>query len=395
MPSTAERSYAQAVSTWAEHLTVGGTTTWSGWQEGNTALGASVRHPLPDAIHLELVRRLNLAAGAPIEGLADRVLATPAPGRGRIDVPLPWPGAGPAFGAPALDPSVVPPEELVRLAVGLLVHLLPDLPAPQAEQERAPWPLPWRRRFQLHGAPATCAAVRRSLLAQGYVETSWRPTHLVIARPVDVMMAEYWSASVRAGGILKWSTTWRRAQAAGGLPEAIDVGALAARLQERLPGGAGRTSREAVHVVVARDAEQSALLAARVLGARPAEVVRSDGAALSDLLRRVNRLAGLVGGPDRARDAARTLVPLLDTAGEDAPVRRGAAPLTPPAALPWARAVAATSADRLRRAGYAVHGEPEELAPTEHGRPGVVDREDTLELALTACLRAWHQGGRP
>ena len=78
-------------------------------------------------------------------------------------------------------------------------------------------------------------AVRESLLAQGLVETDWRPTHVVIARPVPVMMAEHWAASVRNGGILKWSTAWRRAEAAGQLPPSIDVADIAEQLATWAP----------------------------------------------------------------------------------------------------------------------------------------------------------------
>ncbi|MCW2761689.1 MAG: hypothetical protein JWR85_1890 [Marmoricola sp.] len=390
---TGDPSYEQAVSAWADHLRSGGTTPWSAWQpEPRDLLDTSVRHPVPDAIHLELVRRINLAAhaataddAAPAGGLADRVFATAAPGRGLLDVPLPWPGLARRFGTPALDPSLVPDEELVRLAVGVLAHLLPGVPRPAQEQLPSPWPLPWRRRFRLHGSPATVAAVRRSLLAQGHVETDWRPTHVVIARPVEVMMAERWSAAVRNGGILKWSTTGRRAQAAGRLPDPIDVTATAARLQGR--------RREPLHVVVARDADRAAALAAGVLRARPAEIRSGGDAALSDLLRRLNRLTALTSGPNRVRDVARTLVSLLEA---DA-VRAGFTgfPVTPPASLAWAREVAATGAEELRHAGYAVHGDPDALAPTDHDLPGIVDREHTLELAVTACLRTWHLGGDP
>ena len=61
-------------------------------------------------------------------GLADRVLATAAPGRGLLDVPLPWPDAPRRFGTPPMDPAQLPEEELIRLAVGVLAHLLPDVP---------------------------------------------------------------------------------------------------------------------------------------------------------------------------------------------------------------------------------------------------------------------------
>ena len=266
---TAVTSYGQAVGSWAAHLRGGGTTPWSSWSPASTpSTGDPGREPLPDAIHLELVRRINLAAGrdtSDLGGLADRVFATASPGRGLLDVPLPWPDPRRHFGTPARDPSELPDEELVRLAVGVLAHLLPDVPPPPPEQLRSPWPMPWRRRFRLHGSPGTVAAVRRSLLAQGHVETDWRPTHVVIARPVEVMMAEHWGQAVRNGGILKWSTTWRRAQAAGQLPAAIDVAATASRLQGRLQDRLRGRRREPVHVVVAREAADAAGLTAKVL----------------------------------------------------------------------------------------------------------------------------------
>ena len=390
-------SYAQAVGSWAEHLRAGGTTPWSAWSPSSTGEPGDVVEPLPDAIHLELVRRINLAAerdastlgGLALQGLADRVFATASPGRGLLDVPLPWPGAPRRFGTPARDPDLLPDEELVRLAVGVLAHLLPDVPPPPPEELPSPWPAPWRRRFRLHGSPTTVAAVRWRLLAQGQVETDWRPTHVVIARPVEVMMAQHWGQAVRNGGILKWSTTWRRAQAAGRLPTQIDVAATANRLRDR--------RREPLHVVVARDADDAAALTAEVLRARPislgAGIPSSDDAALSDLLRRLNRLTALTQQPRRVRDLARTLVALLEA--EEKRDRDIALPVTPPASLAWAREVAAASAEQLRHAGYAVHGDPDALAPTEHRLPGTVDRARTLELAVTACLRTWPLRGDP
>jgi hypothetical protein len=389
---TGAATYEQAVSSWAAHLRAGGTTPWSAWAPptGEALRDVPLIRPLPDAIHLELVRRINLTAGqeaAGLAGLADRVFATATPGRGLLDVPLPWPGSPRRFGTPTRDPGGLPEDELVRLAVGVLAHLLPDVPAPAPHQPRSAWPTPWRRRFRLHGAPATVEAVRRSLLAQGHVETDWRPTHLVIARPVEVMMAEHWAETVRDGGILKWSTIWRRAAAAGRLPAPIDVIATADRLRGR--------RREPLHVVVARDADDAVGLAAGVLRARPVEIRRTGDAALSDLLRRLNRLTALTHGPARVRDLSRTLVALLDAQPDEATSQPQAvaSPVTPPTSLPWAREVAAASTEELRHAGYPVHGDPDALSPTEHRLPGTVDRERTLELAVTACLRIWPLGG--
>lgn len=387
-PKTGQPSYAAAVTAWAAHLRAGGTTPWSAWvPPAEDALrDVPVIRPVPDAIHLELVRRINLAAGAHggSAGLADRVLRTAAPGRGLLDVPVPWPADPQRFGTPARDPSELPAEELVRLAVGVLAHLLPGLAPPPPEEHPTRWPRPWRRRFRLHGSPTTVGAVRRGLQAQGHVETDLRPTHLVIALPVEVMMAEYWSDSVRHGGILKWSTTWRRAQAAGRLPAPIDV----ARIANSLHGRRG----EPVHVIVTREPDLAAALVADVLRSRPVEVRGRGSASESDLLRRLNRLTALTRGPAQVGRLSRTLVGLIEqsTAGPS-----DSTPMTPPASLAWAREVAATTAGELRVAGYAVHGEPDALAPTEPQRPGTVDREHTLELAVTACLRTWHLGGAP
>ena len=386
-----DASYEQAVSAWAAHLRAGGTTDWSAWRDSRTDLarddlgGTGGRRPLPDAVHLELVRRINLTApeGADVRGLADQVLATAAPGRGLIDVPLPWPDTPRRFGTPPMDPAQLPEEELIRLAVGVLAHLLPGVPDSSPEAPPAPWPLPWRRRFRLHGSPGTVAGVRESLLAQGLVETDWRPTHIVLARPVPVMMAEYWAASVRNGGILKWSTAWRRAEAAGRLPPSIDVADIAEQL-------ATRSTRQ-VHVVTAGNAEDAAALTAEVLRADAAEVQENGDAAVSDLLRRLNRLTALAHGPGRVRDLARTLAATLDEPATPAHSATSLAP--PPPSMGWAREQAASTTERIRRAGYAVHGELDALTPTDHRLPGTVDRGRTLELAVTACLRSWHLRG--
>jgi len=386
-----DASYEQAVSAWAAHLRAGGTTDWSAWRDTPTDLAADTlagtggRRPLPDAVHLELVRRINLAMpeGIDVHGLADRVLVTAAPGRGLLDVPLPWPATPRRFGTPPMDPAQLPEEELIRLAVGVLAHLLPDVPHSMPEAPPAPWPWPWRRRFRLHGSPGTVAGVRENLLAQGLIETDWRPTHIVLARPVPVMMAEWWAASVRNGGILKWSTTWRRAEAAGRLPRSIEVADIAERLATR--------STRPVHVVAAANAEEAASLTAEILDAHPSEVQESGDAAVSDLLRRLNRLTALGHGPARMRELARTLAATLDEPTTAAHSATSLAP--PPASMGWAQEHAASTVERIRQAGYAVHGDLDALTPTDHRLPGTVDRGRTLELAVTACLRSWHLRG--
>lgn len=382
-------SYDDVVSGWAAHLRSGGTTTWPAWLAQDHPSVEPAR-PLPDAVHLELVRRLNAAADGRATGaLAERVMSVASPGRGRVDIPLPWPGRQRTYGSPAFELDRLPDEELIRLAVGVLVHLLPGLPTVEPSSESPPWPLPWRRRFRLHGSPATAAAVRAALLRQGLVETDWRPTHVVIARPVEVMMAEHWAANARAGGILKWSTLWRRAQASGSLPGQVDAAAIARRLEGR--------PHEPVHVVVARDAQQAGEATARLLRARLEVLAGSGwtgGLAETDLLRRVNRLTALTYGPAQVRDLAARLVAALDKV----PARPdpGPAPAVPRAARAWADEQAAAAARDLRGAGYAVHGNPDDLVPANRQHSGTVDRARTLDLALVACLETWRlQGGTP
>ncbi len=59
-----------------------------------------------------------------------------------------------------------------------------------------------------------------------------------------------------------------------------------------------------MHVVAAGSAEEAAALAAAVLRADPAEIQENGDAAVSDLLRRLNRLTALTHGPGRVRELA-------------------------------------------------------------------------------------------
>ena len=374
--SSQAASYDEVVAGWADHLRSGGTTEWTTWL-ADPHPAPEPLHPRPDGVHLELVRRLNLAPDGPVPGLADLVLATPSPGRGLVEVPLPWPGRPHRLGSPDMDPAELPEEELIRLASGVLLRLLPRVPAPEPPRRLGNRPIPWRRRFRLHGAPGTVAEVRRGLLAQGLVETNWWPTHVVLAGPVDAMMAEHWAANARAGGIRKWATLWRRQQAVGRLPVSIDAAALARGLQGR--------KREPLHVVVARDRQEAAEETASILRARSFVTRGSVDPAATDLHRRVNRLTTLTEGRPQYRDLATRLAAVidgLDLAGRPQQLA------VPREALAWAGERAADMIRDLRAAGYPVHGDPDSLAPAEHRHSGTVDRTRTLELAVAACVRA-------
>ena len=388
-------TYPQAVSAWAEHLRHGGTTPWADFAAG--APPAAPLHPLPDAIHLELVRRINSrgVVGTGTPRLVDLVLATAAPGRGLLDVPLPWPEA-PRFGTPPIEPGSVPDEELIRLAVGVLARLLPGVPTPPTAPDLVRWPVPWRRRFRLYGSPLTVAAVRGHLLRRGLVESDWRPVHLVLGRPLEVMMAEHWAATSAAGAHLQWVRLWRRAEALDALPRGLDVVAAAERLSR--PVRAGRSRRvEPVHLVVAETLDEVAALVAETLGVRPDGI---DGTAAgtdparTDLLRRLNRLTTVTHGPGHVRRLSARLDHVLAQVLPDAGAATG--PTVPEGAADWARATTDAAVRRTARAGYAVHGDPQALAPSRNGLPGTVDRRRTLEVAVEACLRTWRlQEGSP
>ena len=383
-------SYERAVASWEDHLRAGGTTTWSAWREhvGDTGAATQPSRPTPDATHLELVRRLNTRADGADPGLHELVLHTPSPGRGLVDVPLPWPEQPRRFGTPAVEPDLLPTGELVRLAVGVLASLLPGVAPTRAAREADRWPFPWRTRFRVHGSPGTAAGVRRLLLDQGAVESDWRPTHLVVGRPLEVMLAEHWARSTQDAGILKWGTLWRRTMASG-LPAYLSLPDVAEDLATR-PG-------ESVHVVVATDAQHVAARAARLLGRREEPLATRADPAEADLLRRLNRLLALTEGPGWVRELAGRLVASVlppPTPGHEPP------PLgVPAAARTWAQETATAMAERLRRAEYPVDGNPGDLVPAPHlphgPGGGTVDSGRTLELALDACVGAWHrQEGR-
>ena len=211
--------------------------------------------PLPSATHLELVRRINQqAGGTAVPGLVDLVLTTAPPGRGRVDVPLSWPEAPtPRASAPRRSsPTRCPATSWSGSPSACSPGSCPTVPAPPPAPDLTRWPVPWRRRFRLYGSPGTVAGVRSALLGQGLVESDWRPVHLVLGRPLEAMMAEHWAATTAQGAHLRWTTLWRRAEATKALPPRLDVVGTAERLAAR------RGSREPVHLVVAREADEVA-----------------------------------------------------------------------------------------------------------------------------------------
>ncbi|MCW2818869.1 MAG: hypothetical protein JWR42_1656, partial [Marmoricola sp.] len=313
--SSPRTGYAAAVLSWADHVAGGGGTPWAEWAVGERPVPEHVAdRPLPTSPQLELLRRLVARAGGPVPGLAERVLATSLPGRGLVDVPLPWPDP-PRFGSPPVDPVDVGAEELLRVVGGLLVHLLPGVRLHDASAERSGpttrRSLRRRPRFRVHGPAPTVDVLRRDLLAAGWSEgdgAGRTAHHVVLGLPLDQQVALHWDAVTRRGSRLRWTSLWRRWRALDQLPEAVDVAATAARLQRARPDAR-------VSVVLGRDPADLRARAAAALGL-PAPAGTMPGARdplapgprvpdplAADLRRRLNPALQLAAAAGRADPA--------------------------------------------------------------------------------------------
>lgn len=387
--------YEAAVRSWAAHLTAGGATGWREWlSDGPASRPAPVEDlagPLPGAAQLELVRRLATSPGAGgverFAGLADRVLATSAPGRGPGELPLVWPPApgqdeAARGGFPAVDPAALGPEELLRACVGALAGLLQDV----ARRPPTPTPRRWlprfpgRRAFAVHGSPLLAEEVRASLRSRGLVEGGRRAVHLVLVAPFDQMMAEHWVRRTRNGSDIAWPRLWQRAMTGDRVPPAIAVDGIAARL-------AAHAGTERVRLLVAVDAADAADLAAEALGlgrrgqrvgAPPLDVVSAE------LMRRLNGVLRLRVDPEQRRQLAATVLPQVVG-------HTGGGRLAPPRGRGrWGRATADVMASRIAAAGYPVLGDLRIVVPAPVGEARrTVDPDAVLDLGLAALARAW------
>ncbi|MBO9522756.1 MAG: hypothetical protein J7518_14585 [Nocardioidaceae bacterium] len=373
--------YDARVRAWADALRSGDTRTWAEFRESDAA---SPGHgPLPGNAQLELVRRLaERDVPGDFGALADLVLATPSPGRGLVDPPLPWPGGLREFGTPAVEPDQQPVEELVRAACGVLVKLLRAQPETRRRVRR---PVPRRRAFVLAGAPVTVAAVRETLRSAGLREGGRRATYLVLGGPFDHLMAERWCARIAAGEATRWRRSWRAAKTRPrGWPD-LDLPTLASSYAEKAPGR--------VHVVLGTDPQQVADRALGLLGVRARVRVGSADIVAADLLRRLNPLLVLAAGPAGAR--ALVTGPWADAV--DARPHEGSLG-APSGHGAWSKATATRMAEELAaaaRAGdYAVHGDPAVLLGDRRAGTGAVVRravpaEDVLDLALDLIASLW------
>ena len=389
--------YADRVRAWAAALRAGSTQTWREFRDAPASPGALLDRPheqgstgptgsgpLPGAAQLELVRRLSVT-GADLPEfaeLADLALATSGPGRGLVDVPLPWPGSAVRTGTPPVDPEALPPDEVIRAATGVLVRLLESVDLTTTTRSSRSWRprSPWRRGFTLLGAPTTVGLVRAALLDAGLREGGPRTTCFVLGGPLDDLMVQRWAGRVRAGAAMRWPRMWRAAQANDRVPPAIALPMIAAHLVAEL-------GAERVHVVLADDPNATLAAVAGVLGAPAGEIAPRSEVLATDLLRRLNPALTLAVGDEARRRVVDRVWP--EIAGGEEPTSLG----VPAGQFAWAVACGERMAEALARGRYAVHGDPGLVVPVS--RPGVrraPDPEAVLAHGLTVVGRAWRAG---
>jgi hypothetical protein len=375
---------------WVAHLRSGGTTPWLEWTDPGAG-DVPVGRTLPGAQQLELLRRINLArgSGAPardlgsVARLADRVLAAPAAGRGKADLPLVGARAA-GFGARPVDPAAVDAHELLRVASTLLAD---DLVALGPDPVRRGVPRPWRRRFRLVGDPVVATAVREHLLGRGRPEGGPRPFVVAVGGPLDDLLAHTWTQRCFEHGSRPWVDWLRFWRERDQLPARVD-------LDDSVRRWGGR--RPSVRIVTDLDhlPEQ--------LGVRRLPRVRVPGADQAELARRISAVVGL-RVPVAERPA---LMRTLQTRMPDS----GVAPVVVPAAEhEWVAASAARMTRRLSRAGYPVVGDLADLAPRaaadrpgpsrpagQAGRAGRagVDDQQVLDLAIRMIVDPGWRTGR-
>ena len=349
---------------WVEHLRQGGTTPWLAWTDRSAPGSAPT---LPGAQQLELLRRINLARGAAgaDPGLADRVLATTAAGRGKADLPLvglPTTGFGPA----PVDPATVGAHELLRVASVLVAD---DLVALGADPVPTSWARPWRRRFRLVGDPVLATGLREHLRGLGRPEGGPRPHVVALGAPLDELLARTWTQRCFEHGSKPWSEWLRFWRERDQLPARVDLADSVRRWHPRRP---------LVRVVTDHDRLP------RELGVPSLPPVPVPGADQAELARRVAAVVGLRVPAAERPSLMRTLQRRIPDSGV-APVG------VPGRERDWVASSAARMTRHLTRAGYPVVGDLADLAP--RSAPATVtgaDDEQVLDLAIRMVVDpAW------
>lgn len=327
---------------WVAHLRDGGTTPWHEWTGAVDRGGVQGGAHLPGAQQLELLRRLHLA-GRPTPELVERVLGASAPGRGTADLELVGAAEESRFGPRPVDPLELPDDELTRVATSLIAEDLVAAGTPEPRPAR--YVRPWRTRYRLVGDPWLADPVRETLIGRGRPPGGRGSVVLVLGRDLSTMLADAWTSRAFDDGCPPWREWLDPFTAGTRVPPRVDLERAAATWAHRVGPG---------HVRVVLDPAALPRLVGvrRSLPARPP--LAGDAV---DLARRVAGVLGLLVLPDRRAELLRgTLLPRL----VDAP----GAPLTvPDEHTAWVADRAARMRDRLLRAGYPVHGDPDALLP--------------------------------
>jgi hypothetical protein len=347
---------------WVAHLRDGGTTPWSAWGSDAGADDQAGRY-LPGAQQLELLRRLNQQQ-LPSPELAERVLAASAPGRGRPDLGLVGVLPESAFGPPPVDPADLPADELVRVATALIAE--DTVAAGDPLEPTTPRLL--RRRSRVMGDPEQATTLRDTLVAAGRPPGSRRATVVVAGTGLEAMLIHVWTARSLGAGVPPWPEWLDRVARGVGVPDRIDLAALAEAWVPRV--GAGR-----VHVVLDDPRRATRLIAGR---RRRIGMPRALSADAVELARRTAPVVGSLVTPDRRTSLMwHRLRPVL--AARPGPELR-----IPPHHRAWLDEQTRDLRQRLAAGDYAVHGTL--TGPTD--RPGVdaPDEERVLALAMQVLL---------
>lgn len=381
---------AESVHGWVAHLRAGGTTPWLAWTDAATGPGTDATtdpapsgRALPGAQQLELLRRINVArqSSAQPRGdhdrertrLADRVLAAPAAGRGKADLPLVGAATG-GFGAQPVDPATVSAHELLRVASTLLAD---DLVALGPDRVRRGVPRPWRHRFRLVGDPLVGAAAREHLLGRGRPEGGPLAFVVAVGGPIDELLAHTWTQRCFEHGSKPWAAWLRFWRERDQLPARVDLDDSIRRWGGRRP-----------HVRVVTDLAQ---LPPHV-GVRRLPEVRVPGADQAELARRIAAVVGIRVPVGERPALMRTLQKRMPDSGV-APV------VVPAAEQDWVASSAARMTRALTRAGYPVVGDLADLAPHASDATGLsghggADDRQVLELAIRMIVDPGWRTGR-